>query len=141
MSGISPNTAFSGENALFNYNSREGRIVRSTPFDLAGAYFKWDDRYGFTSPTKFTATGYDASGTPLFSVTDLDLTGDWTFIALDMPGISIFGFDPTDPSVQNMQVDDLTYNVAIPEPASVFIWSLAIGVGLLGRRRRARLSN
>lgn len=136
-------TAKSGSQAMYNHNRRQGRIVRSSEFDLVGAYFKQDDRLGVGSST-FLATGYDSGGTLLFSSSHT-LTGTWTFITLNMNGISDFRFDPITPDVQNMVMDDLTYNEAssstVPEPASAMVFGVLAGlVGLTGRRRTNRPS-
>lgn len=137
MAGIAPNTAFSGRQAMFNYNTREARLLRDSAFDMTGAWFKDDVRGNIPEPSTFRATGYDENGVLLYDSVH-ELTGTWTFIAINMSGISDFRFNPLNPDVQNMQMDDLHYNdaAAVPEPSTLALLGLGvIGIALRSRRK------
>lgn len=106
--------AFSPPNMMVNFNSRVGTIIKdSGTFDLNGAYFHADDRNG---NTMVDFAGYDLSDTLIFSKT-IEITADWQWVAFDWAGISKFTWDPVNPSVSNVSVDDFTYDGGGPSVA------------------------
>ena len=132
---ISCGAAFSGTNAMYNFNSLEARLLRSSAFDLVGAYFMNDPRNTVDSST-FEVYGYDAIGNLLYQSVET-ITNTWTFITLNMNGISDFRFNPLNPDIQNMMMDDLLYNEvsAVPVPAAAWLFGSAL-LGFFGFSRR-----
>ncbi len=107
---INTDGAFSGSQYLLNFNSRVGTLVRDAgEFYLNGAYFHADDRAG-SALLEFA--GYDSSDVLLFS-TSVQVGTDWQWVQFDWPGITKFTWDPVNPDVTNISVDDLTFDAAV----------------------------
>ena len=134
--GLKCGSAYSGDNAMYNFDTREARLLRSTAFDLVGAYFMNDPQ---SSPgiSTFEVFGYDATGNQLYYSVET-VTDNWTFITLNMYGISDFRFNPLSPDVQNMMMDDMLYNASVvPVPAATWLFASGL-LGLVGVARHKR---
>jgi hypothetical protein len=131
-------TAYSGSNALLNFNSRSGTIVRDSAFNFDGAWFI-SNMYGDNSSTTFSLYGLDQSGNTLFSDTQT-VTNNWTLLEYDWDNIWGLSFNPQSPDSQNMAMDNLTYNLdpqVVPEPSIIALISLGIfGLGLSRRKMK-----
>jgi hypothetical protein len=132
-------SANSGTKYMLNYNSAIGVFTKDVGvFDLNSLYVRaWT---GFNSSLLFL--GLDGvNGNILYSM-NVNVTNVWQKISfINWTGVKTFTWDPTNPTVSNIAIDDFEYNASstpVSEPVSLALLGLGLaGIGFSRRKKAA----
>ena len=122
------------------------QITRATDFDFVGLYAStWasNDLYAGFSSTTLTVEGWD-DGNLVYSTTVNLSSNQFDWFAFNYQSVDELRLLNDGSNGRWWLIDDFTFDEpsfsAVPEPATIAMWMIFGSIGLVGYRRRKRLS-